>query len=473
MCEWVVEEKVVCKAYPFVTLSARPLELGWVLISADRYVKTTDTPRELILESGLIEELGLKGTEYNSYYQEKISLEEIDYTIVMRQYWTGEKRENTIIKKFDLIEYQAALQMDDMIAKEAIEVESGAGVCTKQCIYRGKVYRNAWVMENSKVCILSRHEQRWDTVAEYKNKGEKKHVYAKTVDMDELDDFYIQRYIVVYKGYFFSPINLEKRLLKTDSLFILTSDAEVCKELGENPQWNHERVVSLKEIEYLILEKTYLTGEKKGKTEKENMDIVKYLSNLPGAYEEPTVIQTQDGGEINQEVVSSMRTAIEKGELSTVRKLIEANEGLLGMDTRFGSWLHIAVEHEKIDIVKYLIDCGIDVNKKGGAEGRSPMRIAAEKSYLDIVKELFRNGAKLDVSEKDNNPLFGAMEYPVSFDVVKFLVEQGIDISAKYHTVQYGYVNAYEYARQHWDRTIKTTIADYLQEKLDNNLNTI
>lgn len=280
MCKWVVKEKVVYKAYPFVPLSARQLELGWVLISADRYVKTTDKPRELILESGLIEELGLKGTEYNFYYEGRISLEEIHYTIVKRQYWIGEKREKTIIEKFDLIEYQAALQMNDMIAKEAIELEPGVGVCTRQCIYRGKVYRNAWVMENGKVCILSRHEQQWDTVAVYKNKGEKKQVYIKTVDMDELDDFYIQRYIVVYKGYFFSPLNLEKRLLKTDSLFILTSDAEVCKELGEEPQWDHERVVSLKEIEYLILEKTYLTGEKKGKTEKENMDIIKYLPDI-------------------------------------------------------------------------------------------------------------------------------------------------------------------------------------------------
>ena len=308
MCKWVVNKRIIYKAYPFGLLSGRPLELGWTFISANRYVKTTDTPRELIVESGLIEELNLKGTEYNFYYQGKISLEEIDYTIVKRQYWIGEKREKTIIEKFDLIEYQAALQMDDMITKEVIELEPGVGVCTRQCVYQGKVYRNAWVMENGKVCILSRHEQQWDMVAAYKDKGEKKHIYAKIVDMDELDDFYIQRYIVVYKGYFFSPLNLEKRLLKTDSLFILTSDAEVCKKLGEKPQWDHERVVSLKEIEYLILEKTDLTGEKKGITEKENMDIIKYLSDLPGACEETSVIKTQDG-------------------LETVRKLIEANDG--------------------------------------------------------------------------------------------------------------------------------------------------
>ena len=67
MCKWVVKEKVVYKAYPFELVGGRLLELGYAYISARTPVKTTDTPRELIVESGLIEELGLKGTEYNFY----------------------------------------------------------------------------------------------------------------------------------------------------------------------------------------------------------------------------------------------------------------------------------------------------------------------------------------------------------------------------------------------------------------------
>ncbi len=165
---------------------------------------------------------------------------------------------------------------------------------------------------------------------------------------------------------------------------------------------------------------------------------------------------------MDKEIVKSMREAIKKGNLDLVRKLIIDNEGLLNVNTVFGSWLHVAAAHGKVNIAKYLIECGMDVNQNGDISGGNPIRSAADNGYLDIIKLLYQNGAEIDVSEATKNPLFSAI-YGGYYEIVKFLVEKGIDITASYHIGKLGNVDAYEYARQFG----QTEIANYLKEKLD------
>ena len=104
----------------------------------------------------------------------------------------------------------------------------------------------------------------------------------------------------------------------------------------------------------------------------------------------------------------------------------------------------------------------MDVNRNGGISGGSPVRSAARHGYLDVINLLYQSGAKLDVSEATKNPLFGAI-CNGHYEVAKFLIDKGIDITASYSIGKLDNVDAYEYARQFG----QTQIASYLKEKLE------
>lgn len=165
---------------------------------------------------------------------------------------------------------------------------------------------------------------------------------------------------------------------------------------------------------------------------------------------------------MNKETIKAMRKAIKEGELNKVKELLSVNEELLVTDTVFGSWLHVAADQGKIDIIEHLINCGIDINCNGGISGGNALHSAARHGHTDIIDMLYINGAKLDTSEATKNPLFAAI-CNGHYEVAKYLVEKGIDITASYSIGELENVDAYEYARQFG----QTEIANYLKEKLD------
>ena len=65
------------------------------------------------------------------------------------------------------------------------------------------------------------------------------------------------------------------------------------------------------------------------------------------------------------------------------------------------------------------------------------------------------------MSEATKNPLFAAI-YGGYYEVAKYLIDNGIDITAKYHIGKLENVDAYEYARQFG----QTEIANYLKDKM-------
>ncbi len=107
---------------------------------------------------------------------------------------------------------------------------------------------------------------------------------------------------------------------------------------------------------------------------------------------------------MEKEIIQSMRAAIKMGSLDRVKELLAKNKELLDVDTPFGSWLHVAADQGRMDIAKYLIECGMDVNRNGGISGGNPIHSAARNGRLDIIELLYHNGAKFDVSEARKIP---------------------------------------------------------------------
>ncbi|RKM55661.1 ankyrin repeat domain-containing protein [Butyrivibrio sp. X503] len=164
---------------------------------------------------------------------------------------------------------------------------------------------------------------------------------------------------------------------------------------------------------------------------------------------------------MDKEILKEMRKAIKSNDLEHIKELIDNNQGILEEVTPCGTFLQDAATFGLFDVARYLIERGIDINKTGGAGDVSALTDAAFEGDLDMVKLLYDNGAIFDVSTFARNPLIAAI-YNDHFDVVKFLVEKGIDLTPCYGIGDYDNVNAYDYAKLYG----RTEIADYLKEKM-------
>lgn len=123
-------------------------------------------------------------------------------------------------------------------------------------------------------------------------------------------------------------------------------------------------------------------------------------------------------------VNKAIRNAIKLGDTHEVKQLIGSEKEILNTMTSFGTWLHVAAKKGHLEIVKYLIEKGIDMDTRGGTFDASALNLVAGAGHLEIVKYLLvEAGAEIDVSLAKRNPLFGAI-YGGHKEVVEFLVEK-------------------------------------------------
>ncbi|MFS0881818.1 ankyrin repeat domain-containing protein [Metabacillus niabensis] len=161
-------------------------------------------------------------------------------------------------------------------------------------------------------------------------------------------------------------------------------------------------------------------------------------------------------------LIKSIRNAIKQDDLNQVKQLLDKNDEILNTMTPFGTWLHMAAKKGHLEIVKFLIEKGIDIDARGGTFDASALNQAAGAGHLEIVEYLINAGAELDVSLAKRNPLFRAI-YGGHLEVVKCLIEKGIDVSMRYTGENIKNIDAYEYARQFG----RTEIAEYIRGKME------
>jgi len=155
----------------------------------------------------------------------------------------------------------------------------------------------------------------------------------------------------------------------------------------------------------------------------------------------------------NTNNVKEIRNAIKVGNVEKVRQLIDTDKEILNLMTPFGTWLHVAASHGNLEIVKYLIDSGLDVNIKGGTFKASAINRAASEGHQEIVKYLIDCGAELDVSEPDRNPLFAAI-YGGHKEIAQLLIDHGIDIGVSYTGENMTNMDAYAFAIERGQKDI-------------------
>ncbi|XZH88392.1 ankyrin repeat domain-containing protein [Clostridium perfringens] len=164
------------------------------------------------------------------------------------------------------------------------------------------------------------------------------------------------------------------------------------------------------------------------------------------------------------EMKKNIRKYIRNGEIENLKKIFDDNPELLSIKSVLGSWLHLACDSENLSLVKYFINKGLDINYKSGIPFAAPINIAATNGNIEIVKYLIECGANLDTSDSVSNPLFGAI-YGGNKEVVEILINNGIDLSKKYFGDSISGMDAYNFAIERGEVDIAELIKEKMLEK--------
>lgn len=123
-------------------------------------------------------------------------------------------------------------------------------------------------------------------------------------------------------------------------------------------------------------------------------------------------------------------TAAAKGDLDQVKSLINNNKDLVyAVNDNKKTALHFAAEKGHVDIVRFLLDSGAEVNATT-AGGNTALVFAAQNGHNDVGKLLLQKGAKVDIRNKyAMTPLFFAADRG-NVEMAAMLIAYGGDINA-------------------------------------------
>jgi ankyrin repeat protein len=111
--------------------------------------------------------------------------------------------------------------------------------------------------------------------------------------------------------------------------------------------------------------------------------------------------------------------------------LIKIDFDILGRTSNGSTLLHICTENGQVELAKFLLRAGADVNARGGSWERSPLHLAALHGHTEIAILLLKAGA--DVHSRNGTgktPLHDAVEHP---EMVTLLLEAGADVNSADH----------------------------------------
>jgi len=111
------------------------------------------------------------------------------------------------------------------------------------------------------------------------------------------------------------------------------------------------------------------------------------------------------------------------GNLNVVKQLLEAKTDPNSGD-RFHSALTIAIEEDRLDVVKELVQYKANVNYKKPISHESPLLIACSFGNIDVVKHLIEHGAHVHYSCSSQQNAIMIASKNGHDDIVKFLINK-------------------------------------------------
>lgn len=148
-----------------------------------------------------------------------------------------------------------------------------------------------------------------------------------------------------------------------------------------------------------------------------------------------------------------------KTDLTLAKRLIESNPDFKNLITKNGSFLNIAIKENNLELIIFLVDAGIDINKFSGKELHS----AITHSDNIILKYLLSQKINIDLTTW-KNPLFKAISIG-NIDAVEILIKYGINFKIEYSNSYVKNMDAIKFARYCKQEKVAKLIEEYLNKK--------
>jgi len=143
----------------------------------------------------------------------------------------------------------------------------------------------------------------------------------------------------------------------------------------------------------------------------------------------------EKGADANSRGGVALAMAADQGNMEMVRLLLDKGANPEGKDGFGGTALLKAVERGNIDVVKLLLDKGANTEAKSG-NGPTALHLAATRGDTEVVKLLLEKGANIDAGNGVAETALHGAAGSGRTAVVKLLLERGANTEAR---AQFGY----------------------------------
>ena len=131
--------------------------------------------------------------------------------------------------------------------------------------------------------------------------------------------------------------------------------------------------------------------------------------------------------------ISMIHRSVDRDDLQGVRKEVEAGTSLEATDYRNRTPLQLAAEQGRMEIVRYLVEAGAEVDATTDVRTGevTPLRYAITNNDIEMVLYLIEHGADVNhTNERGWTPLMTAARHGHS-DIIDILLAEGADIYAR------------------------------------------
>ena len=126
-------------------------------------------------------------------------------------------------------------------------------------------------------------------------------------------------------------------------------------------------------------------------------------------------------------LAEKLTNIIYEDNITELKEIIVKKKELLDIVTKDGSLLNVAIKAHNVDIVKYLLSEGININKFSGKE----LNTAIREMENETVKLLLSKNIMIDTRTYNSNPLIKSIEF-YNYVATKLLLDIGIDKKISY-----------------------------------------
>jgi uncharacterized protein len=129
---------------------------------------------------------------------------------------------------------------------------------------------------------------------------------------------------------------------------------------------------------------------------------------------------------LNDDQYMEFTGAVTEGNLKVVKKYVEADPKIL--EEKFFAWepLQMAASHNQLEIVKYLIKKGADLNYAHPVEKTTALHLAAYAGFKDVVKALADGGADINKKMKGGMSIVHVVRENNSPEMADYLLSLGV-----------------------------------------------